>query len=199
MFTYGTNTSPVILSAPSSVTIFAGAANNSATFSVDAEGTLPLSYQWKSNGVPIAGAASTSFSLSNIVASYSATYSVDVHNPVNTTTVSATLAVVTPTGYAAGVIADRPVGYWRLGEAAGPAALDSWGTNNGAYLGVETFGLPGALAQDANTSVDFSGNGSSLVRPAVSAVCRRPTPGIIWWDSLMALAEMATPMSTVCR
>jgi len=164
MFVYGTNTAPVILSPPSSVTIFAGAANNSATFAVDAEGTLPLSYQWKSNGVPISGATSPGLSLNGIVPSFSATYSVDVHNPVGTTTVSATLAVVTPTGYAAAVIADDPVGYWRLGEASGPTALDSWGTNNGNYFGTETFGLSGALARDANMSVDFAGNGGSLVR-----------------------------------
>ena len=72
--------------------------------------------------------------------------------------------MLTPSGYAAAVIADNPVGYWRLGEAAGPVALDSWGTNNGSYFGTETFGLPGALGGDANTSVDFAGNGASLVR-----------------------------------
>ena len=169
MFVYGTNTAPVILSPPSSVVIFAGAANNSATFAVDAEGTLPLSYQWKSNGVPIAGATSPSLTLNGIIPSFSATYSVDVHNPVGTTNVPATLAVVTPTGYAAAVIADNPVGYWRLGEASGPTALDSWGTNNGTYFGTETFGLSGALARDANTSVDFSGNGASLVRVPYNA------------------------------
>jgi hypothetical protein len=169
MFVYGTNTAPIILSPPSSVIIFSGAAQNTATFAVDAEGTLPLSYQWKSNGVPIAGAVSPSLTLNNVVASYSATYSVDVHNPVNTASASATLSVVTPSGYAAQVIADNPVGYWRLGEASGPTALDSWGTNNGAYSGVETFGLPGALARDANTSVDFSGNGTSLVKVPFNA------------------------------
>lgn len=164
MFVYGTNSAPVILSPPSSVTIFAGAANNTATFSVDAEGTLPLSYQWRSNGVAIVGATSPSLTISNIVPSFSATYSVDVHNPVGTTNVPATLAVVTPGGYAAAVIADNPVGYWRLGEASGPTALDSWGTNDGTYFGTETFGLSGALARDGNTSVDFAGNGASLVR-----------------------------------
>lgn len=164
MLVYGTNTAPVILSAPSPVIIFAGAANNNATFAVNAEGTLPLSYQWKSNGVAIAGATSASLSLSGITPSFSATYSVDVHNPVGTTSASAALSVVAPTGYAAAVIADNPVGYWRLGEAAGPTALDSWGANDGTYFGNETFGLSGALARDANTSVDFAGDGASLVR-----------------------------------
>ena len=169
MFVYGTNTPPVVLSAPSAVTIFSGAANRTATFSVTAEGTLPLSYQWQSNSVPIQGATSTTLVLSNSVPSYSATYSVVVSNLVGTTNVAATLSVATPSGYAATVIADNPLGYWRLGEASGPTALDSWGTNNGTYFGSETFGLPGAIGGDPNTCVDFSGDGSSLVRVPYSS------------------------------
>lgn len=181
MLVYGTNTAPVILSAPSPVTLFAGAANNTATFSVDAEGTLPLSYQWKSNGVAIAGATTTSLSISNIVASYSATYSVTVSNPVNVTSASAALAVVTPVGYAAQVLADNPMGYWRLGERAKPTALDSWSTNNGTYFGNETFGLSGALVRDQDTSVDFAGDGSSLVRvPYSSDLNGGRDPGGSW-------------------
>jgi hypothetical protein len=205
MFVYGTNSAPVILSAPSSVAIFVGAANNSATFSVDAEGTLPLTYQWKSNGVPILGATSTSLRLTNIVASYAATYSVDVHNPVTTTTAAATLSVVTPGGYAAAVIADSPVGYWRLAEAAGPTALDSWGTNDGTYFGTETFGLPGALVHDPNPSVDFSGDGSSLVRvPFSPGFNGGLDPNGSWtvecwvWPDLNAASEgFAVPVASV--
>jgi hypothetical protein len=169
MFVYGTNTSPVIVSAPSSVTLFTGAANRTATFSVTAEGTLPLSYQWQSNGVPIQGATSAKLVIPNTGPSSSASYSVVVSNPVGQTNVSATLSVVSPSGYAAAVTADNPLGYWRLGEASGPTALDSWGTNNGTYFGIETFGLPGAIGGDANTSVDFAGNGSSLVRVPYSS------------------------------
>ena len=169
MLVYGTNTAPVILAAPSPVTIFAGAANNTATFSVNAEGTLPLSYQWKSNTVPIPGATTSVLTIPNATPSSSATYSVTVTNSVGTTNVSAALSVVTPTGYPATVIADNPVAYWRLGEASGPTALDSWGTHDGAYNGKETFGRPGALVRDSNTSVDFAGDGSSLVRVPYSS------------------------------
>lgn len=169
MFAYGTNTRPVILSPPSAVTIFAGAANRTATFSVIAEGTLPLSYQWQSNNVPVQGATSPSLTINNATPSSSATYSVVVSNPVGSTNVSATLAVVSPAGYAATVIADNPMAYWRLGEASGPTALDSWGTNNGTYFGNETFGLPGAIGGDPNTSVDFAGDGSSLMRAPYSS------------------------------
>ena len=90
-------------------------------------------------------------------------------NPVGTNTVAAALTVLTPSGYAATVIADNPVGYCRLSEGAGPTALDSWGTNNGTYFGNETFGLPGAIAGDSNSSVDFAGDGASLVRVPYSS------------------------------
>ncbi len=169
MLTYGTNSSPVILAPPSPVTILAGASNSTATFTVNAEGTLPLAYQWKSNNVVISGATTPVLVISNATPSSSATYSVMVTNTVGFTNVSATLAVVTPTGYAAAVTADSPVGYWRLGEASGPTALDSWGLHDGSYNGNETFGRPGALLGDSNTSVDFSGDGASLVRVPYSS------------------------------
>src|SRR5262249_32842660 len=101
MLVYGTNTAPVVLSAPSAVTIFIGAANKTAAFSVPAEGTLPLSYQWQSNGIPIQGATSPTLVIPNTTASSSANYSVTVINPVGTNTVSATLAVISPSGYSA--------------------------------------------------------------------------------------------------
>lgn len=169
MFVYGTNSRPVILSPPSSVTLFAGAANRTATFSVTAEGTLPLGYQWQSNGVPIPGAITPSLTINNASPASSATYSVVVSNPVGNTNVAASLAVVSPGGYAATVIADNPMAYWRLGEASGPTALDSWGTNNGTYFGNETFGVAGALGGDPNTAVDFAGDGSSLMRAPYSS------------------------------
>src|ERR1043166_4813419 len=52
MLVYGTNSAPVVLAPPSPITILVGASNNPAVVSLDAEGTLPLIYQWKSNNVP---------------------------------------------------------------------------------------------------------------------------------------------------
>lgn len=97
--------------------------------------------------------------------------------------------------------------YWRLGEAAGPTALDSWGTNNGTYSGIETFGLTGAIGGDANTSVDFAGNGSSLVRvPYSSDLNGGRDPNGSWtvecwvWPDLDAATEgglFAVPVASV--
>jgi hypothetical protein len=55
------------------------------------------------------------------------------------------------------VIDDAPLGYWRLGESAGPTAADEMDTYPGTYGGACTFGGPGALAGDANPAVRFDG------------------------------------------
>ncbi|MBS1865618.1 MAG: Ig-like domain-containing protein [Acidobacteria bacterium] len=51
-------TSPTVTSQPSSQTVTAG---QTATFSVVANGSAPLSYQWQKNGSPITGANSSSY------------------------------------------------------------------------------------------------------------------------------------------
>jgi concanavalin A-like lectin/glucanase superfamily protein len=57
------------------------------------------------------------------------------------------------------VMADSPVGYWRLGEIAGrtPLAFDSKNTNHGTYSFSPTLGASGALMDSANTAVTFDG------------------------------------------
>lgn len=50
------------------------------------------------------------------------------------------------------------VGYWRLGEFAGPTAIDETGAHSGTYNGTPGFGVPGALGAiaDPNTAVQFN-------------------------------------------
>jgi hypothetical protein len=58
--------------------------------------------------------------------------------------------------YAAEVLADKPLLYFRLGEPNGTRATDSSGHGtDGAYLGAVTQGLPGAIANDPDTAVRF--------------------------------------------
>lgn len=59
--------------------------------------------------------------------------------------------------YRAEVLADSPVSYWRLGELSGTIATDERATSNGTYAGGYTLGIADALANDANTAVDFDG------------------------------------------
>lgn len=59
--------------------------------------------------------------------------------------------------YATEVLADSPVGYWRLGEPSGTTAEDSSGNNrDGTYSGGFTLGVTGAVSGD--TAADFNGS-----------------------------------------
>jgi hypothetical protein len=83
-----------------------------------------------------------------------------------TATVSATTQATPPpppTGYAAAVVADTPVSYWRLGEASGTSAADQRGANAGTYLGAPGLGAPSLLASDsANKAVAFDGANDAM-------------------------------------
>ena len=52
-------------------------------------------------------------------------------------------------GYAATVLADGPVSYWRLGESAGSSAANAVNGPAGAYTGTHTLGVPGAISGDS--------------------------------------------------
>lgn len=66
--------------------------------------------------------------------------------------------------YTTGVLADRPVGYWRLGESSG-AVNDSSGSNNhGSHAGSPVYYYqPGALLTDDNRACSFTPTGTDYV------------------------------------
>ena len=87
-------TPPAITTPPASITVNAG---DSATFSVEATGTAPLSYQWRKNGATIPGATGATFTINNAQAADAASYSVIVANAGGSiTSPAATLTVVDP-------------------------------------------------------------------------------------------------------
>ena len=68
-----------------------------------------------------------------------------------------------PASYAANVIADRPVSYWRLGETSGTNAGDTTVANPGTYNGPPALGAPSLLDTDtANAAVGFDGAGDDV-------------------------------------
>lgn len=65
--------------------------------------------------------------------------------------------------YSAAVLADSPLGYWRLGEASGTTAADSSGNSrSGIYSGGPTLGAAGLVTGDAATSVDLDGSNDQV-------------------------------------
>ena len=83
---------PTVIFAPQSRVETAG---DHLAFTVSALGSLPVTYQWESNGVPIASATNTAYTLTNITMAESATYAVVCANSSGTNSASATLLVTT--------------------------------------------------------------------------------------------------------
>ena len=85
--------------------------------------------------------------------------------------------------YSGVVLSKGPVGYWRLGETAGPTAVDSSGFGyHGTYQGNPTFGQPGAIVNDADTAIGCNGPDSKdyieIPDPGDSAVFSQPTSSL---------------------
>jgi hypothetical protein len=84
-------TAPSIATQPSNVTVQAG---GSATFTVAASGSAPLSYQWDFNGSPISGATAAAYTISSAQSSNAGSYTCTVTNSAGSVTSSpATLTV----------------------------------------------------------------------------------------------------------
>jgi hypothetical protein len=79
--------------------------------------------------------------------------------------------------YQTAVLAKKPVGYWRLGEKAGPGARDrAKDGHDGTYHGSPTFQEKGALEGDADTAVKLDGKRSYVEVPSHKGFSQ-PTSG----------------------
>lgn len=89
---FGSAVKPTITGQPANLTVVNGA---EASFTVVAEGSAPLSYQWSKDGTPIAGATSATLIISAAGTSDQGTYNVVVTNPAGSEpSQGATLTVV---------------------------------------------------------------------------------------------------------
>jgi len=141
-----------------------------ASFSVAATGTAPLSYQWMKNGVNIAGAAGSSYSIPSTVTADAASYSVKVTGPVG----AATSSSVTLTLNIVPTVSTQPLNaYKALGQSAmfsvvasgtGPFTYQ-WSKDGNAIAGANAATY--SIAVVGNTDV---GRYSVSVANAVGAV-----------------------------
>jgi hypothetical protein len=146
---------PSILVQPVSRTVTLA---SNVTFTVVADGSTPLVYQWVFKGAVISDATNSSLTLSNVQFDQAGNYAVVVTNAFGSAVSSnALLSVVAP-----GVCAQPPPGLvsWWRGEAN---AFDQTGTNNGLLMGNAAFGQG-----RVGTGFVFDGQGDavSLGNPA---------------------------------
>jgi Immunoglobulin I-set domain/Pentaxin family len=146
------------------MTLFGGAGANlgsSPTFTVYAAGLQPVSYFWLTNGVAVGGASASTFTFTNCQLSSPTNFTCIISNTLGTAT-NAWMAhyIPTPTApYPQAVLADNPLGYWRLDEVNsdpnqynnGQLCDDFMSGNNGVYTNT-------ALAQPGYYVIANGGN-----------------------------------------
>ena len=123
------------------------------------------------------------------------TYTVVVSDGVNTVTSRPSNAVFVggpaPTSWSSAVAQSGPISWWRFGETSPSAgALDStFRTSGGLYEGGVTFGTPGAVAGDPNTSITLDGN-SGYVTTRVTTPDPESFSAGIWFNTTTTTGGM---------
>lgn len=129
-----TATAPAITTQPLSQTIIAG---QTATFSITATGTAPLSYQWRKNGTAISGATSSNYTTpAETTSDNGAQFTVMISNSAGTVTSAAATLTVTAPG--------------TLSLSSSTLTFDS------ITVGTSS-NLPATLTNTGNSSVSISG------------------------------------------
>jgi hypothetical protein len=143
---------PEILAQPANLTTRFGAA---ATFSVIATGAPPVSYSWRRNGTPIAGATQSSYTTNNVqVADTGAQFSCLLSNAYGTLLSSNATLVVSPSLILNGGFETGDFTGWEGDKNGGVVNTVASFVHSGAYgASFGTVGTLGTLAQSLPTVV----------------------------------------------
>lgn len=188
-----------------------------SVFTVAATSTDPLSYQWLSNGVALAGATRTALVLTNVQESDAGSYAVTITN-VHTavTSAPATLAVastgsiltfdVANTAGLLGAEIAVPIHVRQFHQLTSVQFSLHWDTAIGTWVGVEQFGVAGLSEANFGTTdvangvltlswddADLSGetleDGATLFALRLRLVGSRGTSGLAWINGYPTAVE----------
>lgn len=163
-------------------------ANSNVTFSVTATGT-GLTYQWRRNGVAIAGATSATYTITNAGAAAAGDYTVVVTGTCNSVTSNIATLVTNPaiqlTGFTgSSTVCTGSTATYSVTATSTGALTYQWRKNGVAIAGAtsSTYTIASAAATDAgNYDVVISGLGScsfttNAITLAVNASCVTAVP-----------------------
>jgi uncharacterized delta-60 repeat protein len=205
---------PLITLQPVQQSVAAGA---TVTFTASAEGTGPLSFQWKKNGVNVAGGTSASLTLNNVTAADAGDYSVSVSNSAGVTsssqaslTVGTTASVpkITVQPLQQSVAAGATVTLTANAEGTGPLSFQ-WKKNGVNISGATSASLTlnGVSAADAGDySVVVSNSAGTATSTAATltvnaagapAIVAQPSGQTATAGSKVTLAVQATGSGTL--
>ncbi|HQC43163.1 MAG TPA: immunoglobulin domain-containing protein, partial [Verrucomicrobiota bacterium] len=146
------------------------------TFSVEVEGSYPMTYQWKLNGKDIADATSSTLNLTGLTKNQFGSYTVVVTNSEGSVTSEAAVLTEVPVvvdSFAEAIMKRNPIAFFRFDDALNDGsseydeynypitgvAKDYAGGNDGIYHNIYTHSqIEGAIAEDASKAIHFEGS-----------------------------------------
>ena len=167
---------PSINTQPVGQTVVSG---TSATFTVGANGSSPLSYQWRLNGNPIGGATTSSYTRNNAQTNDAGTYSVMVTNSVGQMLSSGALLKVQ---IIPAVTWSTPASI-TYGTALGPSQLNASSVVAGSFVYSPSAGTVLNAANSQTLTATFKPtdtNSYTQVATNVSINVLKATPALTW-------------------
>jgi hypothetical protein len=196
-FLYGApNSNPVISTQPASQTV---TQNSSVTFSVSAGGS-GLTYQWQKNGVNIATATGSSFTINSAQVTDSGNYTVVVTNSTGSTTSNAAVLLVTaPPAFTLQPVSQTSVAngfsvVFTVAASGSPAPTFQWRLNgtpiSGATDPVYFLAAAGSGNTGTYTCKATNSTGAATSNPATLQLVSGVNPGYL--INLSARAAVGT-------
>lgn len=193
---------PVITRQPLGVAAYE---TQSATFSVEATGVAPMRYQWRFAGDGIDSATNSTLVLTNLVASQSGIYGVQVTDTTGTTSSSGVVLSVLPRPFPAfgfgtyqpGVSPEVPIQYLAFGGETRLQVSVAYSTNalsNPRFVSSLTqFSEPAVIRTDSTKPGSF---GVEMVLPAGSTLTTGVNPlGRLQFDALGGVGPYQTALA----
>ncbi len=193
------NTAPVIALQPRTQTALAGSV---VSFAVTAGGGTSFNYQWRKNGLQIAGATAASLTLTGVTSADSGNYDVLVSNGLGTAgsslaqlnVVSTPLAPVITAQPASRAITVGASVTLTVGASGAPSPAYQWRKNGTAIAGATgtTYAVTGVLGDTANYDVVVTNTaGNSTTSAATVRILARSYAGTYFGSFAGSLGTFA--------